>query len=58
VGLLVASKPSNYRRTIAAKKFSQQIVRRVIKPMVSVCPVNIPRLRVLNLQMAARNAWA
>ena len=56
--LLEASKLSNCRRTIAAKRFSQQIVRRVIKRMVSVCPANIPHLRVLNSRMAARNAWA
>ncbi len=51
------SRPSNYRRAIAAKRFSQRTVRLVIKPPATACPVNIRHWQVRNLRTADRDAW-
>lgn len=50
------NKQWNFRRTIAAKRFSQPIAKPVTRPTDSACRVNILRLLVQSLRLAARVA--
>src|SRR5947207_14567828 len=45
----------NFRRATAAKRFSRPTVKPVIKPMVSVFPVNIRRWPAQNLPLGVRS---